>query len=120
MHTLNNPARMADLGGLTLIQSSLQNLAYSQQLDPRPHIRPLALGHAERPAPAVEVPPVLPHGPEPGLEEVDALAHLDLVDGSVILVTPEVLHGFDLSAELFEVGIVFLAFGGLVLVLPID
>lgn len=69
--------------------------------------------HSKRPAAAVDVAPVLPHREEARLEQVYRLAHLDLLDGCVVIVAPKVLNGFDLGPELFELGIVF-AIGRLV------
>lgn len=84
----------------TFIKDALQLLPNGQQLHPRPDIRADALGHAEGPAAAVDVATVLPDWLEAGLEEVDGLAHLYLVDGGVVVVAPEVLHALDLAAQL--------------------
>lgn len=99
--------------GLTLIQHALQLLANGQQLHLGPDLGPHGAGHAKGPAAAVDVAAVLPHGAEPGLEEVYRLAHLDLLDGGVVVVPPKVLHRLDLRAELLELDVV-LALGGLV------
>ena len=76
---------------LTLVEHALQLLPDGQQLDPRPDIRANALGHAEGPAPSVDVTPVLPDGLEALLEQVEGLAHLDLIHGGIVVVPPEVL-----------------------------
>ena len=87
---------------LTNIKTTLQLLSNSHKLDSRPEIRPIDLRYPERPTPAVYVPPVFPNGLEPLLEQVDGLAHLDLVYGRIIVVAPEVLDGLDLGTELLE------------------
>lgn len=91
---------------LTLIQCTLQLLADSHELNPGPEVRADALVHTERPAASVDVPAVLPDGLEARLEEVDGLAHLDLVDGGVVIVPPEVLDRFDLCAQLLQLCVV--------------
>lgn len=68
-----------------------------------PDIRSHGLVHAKSPAPAVDIAAVLPDRSKPLLEEVDGLSHLDLLDGGVVIVAPEVLHRLDLCAELLEV-----------------
>ena len=90
----------------TFSQGALELLADRQELYPGPEVRACALGNPERPAPAADVPPVLPDGLEAFLEQVDRLAHLDLVDGCVVVVSPEVLHRLDLAAELLELSLV--------------
>lgn len=91
---------------LTVVYTALQLLPDGQQLHAGPDVGPGALGHPEGPAAAVDVAPVLPDGLEPGLEQVDGLAHLDLVDGGVIVVAPKVLHALDLRAQLLELRLV--------------
>ena len=75
-------------------------------MHPRPKVRACALGHTERPAPSVDISPVLPNRLEALLEQVDRLAHLDLVHGRIVVVSPEVLDGLDLGAELLELDLV--------------
>ncbi len=96
-------------GERTLLEHALQLLPDGQQLHARPHVGPVALGHAEGPAAAEHVAAVLPDGLEAGLEQVDALAHLDLVDGGVVVVAPKVLHALDAGAELLELRLVLAA-----------
>ena len=96
------------VGVLTAVERTLKLLADGQQLDPGPHVRTYGLGHAEGPTPAADIPAVLPHGSEALLKEVNGLSHADLVYRCVVVVTPEVLHGLDLGAELFELDVVLL------------
>lgn len=100
-------------GRHTLIQRSLQLLPNSHKLYPGPEVWADILAYAECPAAAQEVAPVLPYGLEALLEQVDGLAHLDLVDGSVIVVAPEVLYRLDQDVELLEGRLVILAIVGL-------
>lgn len=102
---------------LTLIQSSLELLANGHQLHAGPEVRPDVLAYAEGPTPAEDVAPVLPYGLEALLEQVEGLAHLDLVDGGVVGIAPEVLDGLDLGAELLELRLVLLAIVCLLLLL---
>lgn len=88
----------------TVVKDTLEGFADGQELDTVPDIRANALWDAEGPAAAKDVTAVLPDGAETGLEEVDGLAHLDVVDGGVIVVAPEVLDGLDLFAQLIELG----------------
>lgn len=88
----------------TIVNDALQLLANGQQLDASPKVRADGLWHAECPAAAVDVAAVLPDGLEAGLEEVDGLAHLDVLDGGVVVVAPKVLDRLDLRANLFELG----------------
>lgn len=80
-----------------------------------PDIRTGRLGYTERPASTVDIATVLPDRTEALLEEIDGFAHLDLFDGGVVVVAPEILDGFDLGAELFEARSILLAFGGFLL-----
>lgn len=100
----------------TILQHALELLSNGQQLHAGPKVRADALGHTEGPAAAVDVAAVLPDGAEARLEEVDGLAHLDLLDGGVVVVAPKVLHRLDLRAELLQLGLVA-AVVGLLLVL---
>ena len=104
-------------GGRTLFEHALQLLADSQQLHAGPDVRPIALGHAEGPAAAEHVAAVLPDGLEAGLEQVDALAHLDLVDGGVVVIPPEILNALDLRAQLLQLRVVLAAAAALLLLL---
>lgn len=83
---------------LTFLEHTLQLLPNSQHLYAGPEIRAVGLGNSKSPAASVDVAPVFPDGLEAGLEEVYGLAHLDLVDGGVVGVAPEVLHRLDLRA----------------------
>jgi hypothetical protein len=74
----------------------LQLLANRHQLHSCPEVWTIGLRHPEGPAPTIYVSSVFPHWLETLLEQVDRLAHLDLVNWSVIVVSPEVLDGFDL------------------------
>ena len=108
---------------LTLVQTTLNLLPNSHQLHAGPEIRPTDLRHAESPAATIHVPTILPHGLEALLEKVDGFAHLDLVDWCIVVVAPEVLHGFDLCADLFErgrVGAICSGFGGGFLLLAVE
>lgn len=84
----------------TLVQRLLELLADGQQLHAGPHVGPDGLGHAKGPRAAVDVAAVLPHGAEALLEEVDTLAHLDVLDRCVVGVAPKVLHRRDGRADL--------------------
>lgn len=106
------------LGEQTLFQGTLQLLANGQELDAGPHVRAGRLGDAQGPATAVEVAAVFPDGAEARLEEVDGLAHLDLVDRGVVVVAPKVLDRLDLAAELLEFDMVLVVVGLVVLGLP--
>ncbi len=77
-----------------------------------PDIRAGRLGHAEGPAAAVKIAAVFPDGLAARLEEVDGLAHLDLVDGRIVVIAPKVLHRLDLRAQLLELDLVVLVGGG--------
>lgn len=87
-------------GGITLLQSLLQLLPDGEQLNAGPELGAVSLRDAEGPAAALDVTAVLPDGPEAALEQVDGLAHLDLLDGGVVVVPPEVLDRLDLRVEL--------------------
>lgn len=102
---------------LTLVQSALQLLPDGHQLYSRPKIRSNVFTNTERPTTTQDVPSVLPHRLEALLEEVDRLAHLDLVNRRVIVVSPKVLYRLNLCIELFEGGLVVLAIVGLLLLL---
>ena len=106
---------------ITFFQSSLQLLANGHELHTGPEVWADVLAHAERPAAAQDVAPVLPYGPEARLEQVEGLAHLDLVDRGVVIIAPEVLDGLDLGAELLELRGVLLPIVRLlwVLLLPV-
>lgn len=56
-----------------------------------PDLGTYGLGHSKIPGAAEDIPSVFPDGPEALLEEVDRLACLDLLDGGVVVVFPEVL-----------------------------
>lgn len=95
--------RQADAADLVpLVEGLLQLLADGHELDARPEVRAGGLGDAEGPAAAQDVAAVLPDGAEAALEEVDGLAHLDLVHGRVVGVPPEVLHRLDLRPQLLQ------------------
>ena len=100
---------------LTFVYHALQFLADSQQLYPRPEIRTDAFRYPECPAAAVDVAPVLPDGLEARFEEIDGLAHLDLLDWGVVVVPPKVLDRLDLGSELLELGLVAAIVGLLLL-----
>lgn len=55
---------------------------------------------------------------ESGLEQIDGLAHLDVLDGHVIVVAPEILDAFDRGPELLQVRVVA-TIGGLALLVLI-
>lgn len=101
----------------TLIQSSLQLLSNSHELHSSPEIRTDILAYAKCPAAAQQVSPVFPYGLEAFLEQVDGLAHLDLVDGGVVVVAPEILDRLDEDVELLERSLVVLAIVRLLLLL---
>lgn len=94
---------------LTLLQSSLELLANGHQLHASPEVRPDVLAHTEGPTSAEDIAPVLPYGLEALLEQVEGLAHLDLVDGGVVGISPKVLDRLDLGTELLELRLVLLA-----------
>lgn len=102
---------------LTLLQSGLELLANGHQLHAGPEVRPDVLAHAEGPTSAEDVAPVLPYGLEALLEQVEGLAHLDLVDGCVVGISPKVLDRLDLGTELLELRLVLLAVIRLLLLL---
>lgn len=97
--------------GLTLVESALERFADGHELNPLPELAARALGHAKGPGTTQDVAAVLPDGLVSLLEEVDGLAHLDLLDGDVVLVPPKVGHGLDLGVELLERGMVIAVFG---------
>lgn len=107
----------ASLPPLTVVESTLQLLPNGHQLYSRPKVRSNVFAHAERPAAAQDVSSVFPHGLEALLEEVDRLAHFDLVDRSVVVVPPKILYRLDLCIELLESCLVVLAILGLLLLL---
>lgn len=101
---------------LTLLQNTLQLLADSKELHAGPEISPVGLGDAESPAAAEDVAAVFPDGLESDFEQVDGLAHLDVLDGHVVVVAPEILHALDRGPQLLQVRVVGGAtIGGLVL-----
>lgn len=102
---------------LTFSECTLQLFSNSQELCSCPKVGSDVLAHAERPAAAQNVPPVFPYGAEALLEQVDGLAHLDLVDRGVVVVAPEILNGLDQGVKLLETLLVVLAIFGLLLFL---
>lgn len=102
---------------LTLFQSGLKLLANGHQLDAGPEVRPDILAYAEGPTSPENVAPILPYGLKALLEQVEGLAHLDLVDGGIVGIAPEVLDRLDLGAELLELCLVLLAIVCLLLLL---
>lgn len=103
---------------LTLLKHILQLLSDSKDLHASPEISPVGLGNAESPATAENVAAILPDGLEPGLEQVDGLAHLDVLDGHVVVVAPEILDALDRGPELLQVRVVA-TIGGLALLVLI-
>ena len=90
----------------TLIEHALQLFTYCEQLNPRPNVRANCFGNSECPASSVQISAVLPDGFEALLEEVDTLAHLDLVYRGVVRIAPKILDGLDLAPQLLKVGLV--------------
>lgn len=105
--------------GLTLINGALQLFTNSQHLNTGPKVRANSLGHAESPATTIDVTSVLPDGLEAFLEEVNRFAHLDLVNGCVVVASPEVLNRSDLGSDLLELDVVFVIIALVVLGLSI-
>ena len=91
---------------LTSFQAALQLLPNGHQLDSRPEIRPVGFRNSEGPASSIYVSSIFPNGLKSLLEQVYGFSHLDLVDGGIVVVPPEVLDGFDLGAYLLESRIV--------------
>jgi hypothetical protein len=81
---------------LTCIQATLQLLSNSHDLDSSPEIRTIRLLYPESPATTVDVASVLPDGFETLLKQVYRFSHFDLINRCVVVITPEVLHAFDL------------------------
>ena len=103
---------------LTLLKHTLQLLADSKELHTGPDISPVGLGDTKSPATAENVATVFPDGLKSDLEKVDGLAHLDALDGHVVVVAPEILDTLDRGPELLQVRMVGSAtIGGLVLLL---
>lgn len=94
---------------IIVVQHTLQLLADGQQLHPGPEVRSVNLSHAKGPTSAVDVAAILPDWAEALLEEVDRLAHFDLVNGCVVVVAPEVLNRLYLRTKLLELGDVWFA-----------
>jgi hypothetical protein len=87
---------------LTSVEAALQLLPNGHQLDSRPEIRPVGFRNSERPTSSIYVPSIFPNGLKSLLEQVYGFSHLNLVDGGIVVVPPEVLDGFDLGAYLLE------------------
>lgn len=99
---------------LTLFEHILQLLSNSKELHASPEISPVGLRDAEGPATAENIAAVFPDRLESGLEQIDGLAHLDVLDGHVIVVAPEILDAFDRGPKLLQVRVVA-TIGGLAL-----
>jgi hypothetical protein len=89
---------------LTNIETTLQFLPNRHQLHSRPEIWAIDLGHPEGPAATIYISSVFPHWLETLFEQINGFAHLNLVNWSIIVVSPEVLYRLDLRAELLEGG----------------
>jgi len=89
-----------DRGAFTNIKTALQLLSDSHELNSGPEIRTVRLRDAECPAATVDVATIFPDGLEALLEQIYRLSHLNLLNGSVIVIPPKVLHTLDLVADL--------------------
>jgi hypothetical protein len=88
----------------TKVKAALQLLSNSHQLHSSPEVWSIGFWHTECPTSTIYISSVLPHGLKALFEEVDGFSHLDILNRGIVIIPPEILHRFDLRAELLKSG----------------